>query len=104
MKMPAEFFGVVRGHKVNCGICQRIHVFQVIEGLCNGQLRALGWTWRNDLGWVCPCRHQCGNLDPKQEPQLKRKRTHPRRHKSESEKARQKRIRRNRQRAVHLLK
>lgn len=68
MKMPKEFLGKCTRHRVNCGICGKVYGFRPGEFKATWEARkaarGMSWTYRDDLGWVCPCRYQCGNLSP----------------------------------------
>lgn len=101
LHMPSGFRGFLFLNRVTCGICRHCHWF-TMPALNRADAKKVarrdGWTWRCDLGWVCACRHQCENLNPKLEPRFEETRAHARRRSSrpESPKRRKMRTRRNR--------
>ncbi len=66
MKMPKEYRGKCTLVGMNCGICAKVHQVRLGEFKRTWEARkaarGMGWIYRNDLGWICPCRHRCENL------------------------------------------
>lgn len=66
LHMPLEFKGKATRRTLTCGICQKVYGFRKgrTVDMNRRAAREMGWTYRDDLGWVCPCRHRCENLSP----------------------------------------
>jgi len=64
--MPEEFKGKCTRTRITCGICGKLYSFRPREfgetWRARKAARGMGWTFRDDLGWCCPCRHLCENL------------------------------------------
>ena len=81
--MPEVFKGKCTARELTCGICERRHGFWAGRSVEENRklAREMGWVYRPDLGWICPCRHQCENLDLGGGFRIKKRRPHSRRKK-----------------------
>lgn len=83
LSMPDIYKGTCNSAGLKCGICGKRHGFRPGEAptvdRARAITRAMGWTFRPELGWICPCRHQCGNLEGPGHPEPKTNRKNRRR-------------------------
>lgn len=98
LHMPEEFKGKCTPREGTCGICLKRYGFRSGRKVEQNRkaLRDMGWTFRTDLGWVCPCRHGC-ELAAGNEPKPKPTRSRSRRYQRPTKRVRAIIRRRNRQ-------
>ena len=97
LQMPETFKGKLSSREATCGICGKRYGFWrgTTDRENRAMVRSMGWTFRTDLGWVCPCRHAC-HLDATQEPNRETKRPRTRRYPRPSKRIRALAKKRNR--------